>query len=202
MREDSAGSPARARVCNEGPAAAGSKLLTGSGSRGRRSENSWETKGRTIGAGCGSTACSKGGGTTETGAGAAAAGTATRGPLWRPLPPLRPRRLRRWAGRGPATGVGADASVGCSKTESCWTPSGSPGASGACASDNSVMTGSNRVAGSVPGSLTEPAAGATGIGAPRRVRASSAFCFHCARRKRSAAAVYQRAASECAPVFS
>ncbi len=42
----------------------------------------------------------------------------------------------------------------------------------------------------------------TGIGAPSRVRASSAFVRHCARRKCSAAVVYHRIASSPASAFS
>ena len=43
---------------------------------------------------------------------------------------------------------------------------------------------------------------AAGIGAPRRVSASSAFVRHCARRNRCAAVVYQRTVSPAFPAFS
>lgn len=50
-------------------------------------------------------------------------------------------------------------------------------------------------------SATSVPAGAV-VAEPRRASAASAFVRHCARRNRSAAVVYHRAASECAPAFS
>ena len=202
MREDSAGSPERpARAGRAEPTDAGSKLRAGSGSRTWCSAVSSVLRGGAKPALRGSPARSNPDGA---GSGARAvvdcapAGT----PLWRPRPPRRPRRLR-W-GLGPvlaASGCGAGVpTAGCSKTDSCSPPSTSAEVSDTCSSVNSAMIGSNRATGSV--GVSTAAAGAEGTCAPRRARASSAFSFHCARRKRSAAAVYQRAASACAPDFS
>ena len=139
---------------------------------------------------------------------AAAAGAAVRTPLWRPRPPRRPRRLRRRSGPVSEVCAAADAAAaagGCSNTDSCWPSFISSPVSLGCSSENSAMMGSNRLTGSAVVSLTVTpavAAGATGIGAPSRTSPSSAFCFHCGRRKRSAAVVNQRTASEVAPAFS
>ena len=101
MREDSAGSPERVRADAE---AACSKLLTGSGSAERGRETSSETYGLTIGAAIDSAGRSIAVAGTDdiagdgTGIGPGVpAGTwpPMRGPLWRPRPPRRPRRLRR-----------------------------------------------------------------------------------------------------------
>jgi len=140
-------------------------------------------------------------------AGAADAGAGVRTPLCRPRPPRRPRRLRRWS-----AGVSVDCAAveaaavgGCSNTDSCSPSFISGPLSLGCSSENSAMIGSNRVTGSAVVSLTAApaiAAGVVGIGAPRRTSPSSAFCFHCRRRKRSAAVVNQRTASWVAPAFS
>jgi len=142
-------------------------------------------------------------------AGAADAGAAVRTPLWRPRPPRRPRRLRRRSS-GPVSEVCAAAEAvaaagGCSKTDSCSPSFISCPVSLGCSSENSAMMGSNRLTGSAVVSLTATpgfAAGGAGIGAPKRTRPSSAFCFHCGRRKRSAAVVNQRTASSVVPAFS
>jgi len=140
--------------------------------------------------------------------GAADAGAAARTPLWRPRPPRRPRRLRRRSGPVSEVCAAADptaAAAGCSKTDSCSPSFISCSVSLGCSSENSAMIGSNRFSGSAEVSLTAApvvAAGVTGIGAPRRTSPSSAFCFHCGRRKRSAAVVYQRTASEVVSAFS
>ena len=170
----------------------------------RRSENSSETKGRTMRVRNAALLRVRTMAAADVAEQAVASNrSAGRAPLLRPRPPRRPRRLRRWPGRSPPWPAAVPQ---LQRAVRKLLPAGRHPArqhvSETCPSEYSVMIGSNRAAGSAFASLTEAAAGATGIGAPKRVSASSAFCFHCARRKRSAAAVYQRTASECAPVFS
>lgn len=141
-----------------------------------------------------------------------ATGAPVRPSLWRPRPPRRPRRLwRRPGGTVAACDGGAAASTaGCSTTcsspapfvlaEGCAATSPANSALGNSAPVNSGAMGPAATTGSA--SVSAAAVGAGGTGAPKRARASSAFFFHCARRKRSAAAVYQRAASACVPDFS
>ncbi len=206
MREESAGSPERTRDDNEEPAVAVSWPRAGSGSRTRDSAISAGAAERADGNVRGSMTRSNVDGGTGGAVGAADAGAPVRTPLWRPRPPRRPRRLRRWS--GPVSEVcaaAATAAGGCSKMDSCSPSFISCSVSLGCSSENSAMIGSNRVTGSPVVSLTATpaiAAGATGIGAPRRTSPSSAFSFHCGRRKRSAAVVNQRTASEVVPAFS
>ena len=146
------------------------------------------------------------GGGGKTAGDGARAGDAARAPLWRPRPPRRPRRRRRRSALGSAGAVGAaEAAAGCSKTVSCCPSVITSSISLGCSSENSAMIGAGALAGSAVDSLTATTGVASvgaGIGAPRRVRASSAFCFHCGRRKRSAAVVNHRTAPSLSPPFS
>ncbi len=67
------------------------------------------------------------------------------------------------------------------------------------------MIGAGKSTGSAVDSLTATTGAPSvdaGIGTPRRVKPSSAFCFHCGRRKRSTAVVNQRTAPAVSPAFS
>jgi hypothetical protein len=129
-------------------------------------------------------------------------------PRRRPRPPRRPRRLRPGlAGAAPTPAApgaitGADGSSGrlpCAATVPFKATTGSGGGGAAQSLSGRPGAGSDEEASSAG---AEAGAAPTGMGAPRRVRASSAFVFHCARRKRSAAVVYQRTASAICPAFS
>ena len=186
-------------------------MRAGSGSITRESAISTGAAERAAGKARGSTTRSNMDGGADVGAGATDAGAVVRAPLWRPRPPRRPRRRRRRSGSASmdcaaALAEAATPAGGCSNTDSC-SPSliSSPDSFGS-SSENSAIIGSNRVTDSAVVSLTAmpsaAAAGGAGIGAPRRTSPSSAFCFHCGRRKRSAAVVNHRTASEVAPAFS
>jgi hypothetical protein len=115
-------------------------------------------------------------------------------PRRRPRPPRRPRCLRRLApsvscALASVTGatVGGGSAVSGANRKACVSSGGA-----ACASGSACGA-------SAEGGVAE---GISGTGAPKRVKASTAFVRHCARRKRSAAVVYHCTAEGISPAFS
>ena len=146
--------------------------------------------------------------TVSAGAAARLAGASpVRGVRRRPRPPRRPRRLRFLSNGSPGAVTSPSGEVAVSGTAvssaSCsgCSAADSSGSEVLCESVGTEEVSSSGLASAVL--VVDALAGSGGgMGAPRRVKASSALVRHCARRKRSAAAVYHFAASACSPAFS
>ena len=184
IREASAGSPARPRICQAAGPTGGSSEGVGSGVIRAVSSYRPAPVGRSstlpTSAGRSETMCGRAGGTRElsglTRAGAAALRR-------RPRPPRRPRR------RLPRGDVGS-----ASAPPVCTAPAS--GRFSVCSATGSLESSEGLVPTLVPNGdagTCSSGAGVDQIGvdleAPRRAKASSALVFHSARRKRSAAAL-------------